>query len=471
MLASVNAKMARSTNSHDRRVLRERRMNRPGALERRAGWKHRDEQSARLAANLPDERLTADRLLLLSRELPPPRRELQERPGQARGEPQPQEVVLPGFQAPAKLRQRTRYPGRKQRRAQYGLADPLLEAYLRRLLAQGPAPKGLRAYRYALRGLLQAAKRLAGAPLTLAELFVWETLLGQALVDDWGFETDRRLSRWTLAQRRSAVRSLATLMRPELLEVLGGDPHAALDRALRSAAVRVGGGYQLTGGSPRCRGGYTPTGQEIVEVVAATGRAPGYAGPRNRAFFAILAETGARVNALRCMDGTDCMLWPSGRLRLFLHEKGKTEPREIELTHDTAETLHQYIDAFNAAAVGRGWRANIQLGCPGPVWRNGPCGVWSYANVCATLRAACQVAGMETFTPHAFRRAFATDGAAALPRHIVALAGGWRGVERMDDAYVNPRASVVWEKLGVGRLRSFAPEGIDIPHAITTPTV
>ena len=42
----------------------------------------------------------------------------------------------------------------------------------------------------------------------------------------------------------------------------------------------------------------------------------------------ILAETGCRVTALRTLDGTNCVEMPSGRLRLFLHEKGKAEAAE-----------------------------------------------------------------------------------------------------------------------------------------------
>ena len=54
---------------------------------------------------------------------------------------------------------------------------------------------------------------------------------------------------------------------------------------------------------------------------------------------------------------------------------------------------------------------------------------------------------MPQFSPHAFRRAFATDGAAYLPRHVVAQAGGWAGTARMDDHYIQARTRTLWYKL------------------------
>ena len=186
---------------------------------------------------------------------------------------------------------------------------------------------------------------------------------------------------------------------------------------------------------------------------------PGYLGARNRAFFLILAETGARVNALRRLDGTDCVEMPNGRLRIFLHEKGKAEPREIELSRDAASALRAYAEAFNYHAAVRRWRVRVRLGEPGPVWRNSPRGCWSYDDILATLRAGCSAAEVPPFTPHALRRAFATDAASVLPRHTVAQAGGWKGLERLDDHYVQPRGATIREKLdrlerGSGRVRA-----------------
>ena len=147
----------------------------------------------------------------------------------------------------------------------------------------------------------------------------------------------------------------------------------------------------------------------------------------------ILAETGAQVNALRLLDRADCVEMPSGRLRLFLHEKGKGELREVELSRAAADGLRAYAEAFNYLASVRRWPARIRPGEPGPIWRNSPRGCWSYENILATLRAGCLAAEVPPFTPHGLRRAFATDAASMLPRHTVAQAGGWQGLERLDD--------------------------------------
>lgn len=284
-----------------------------------------------------------------------------------------------------------------------------------------------------MRSMLLVAARLAGGVMTCADLVQDEDLLGRVLMDDTAPTLGTRLSRWTLAQRRSAIRDFMTLMRPELKVLLAEEPHDRLDRALRAVAERVGAGYRLTGGAPRRRGGRAPSETQIQDVLDAVGRIPGFRGLRNRAFFLILAETGSRINALRELDGADCVEMPSGRLRLFLHEKGKNEPREIELSRDAAAALRAYAEAFNFHAAVRRWPVRVRLGEPGAVWRNSPRGRWSDADIRATLGAGCSAAEVLAFTPHAFRRAFATDAASVLPRHTVAQAGGWKGLERHDD--------------------------------------
>lgn len=363
--------------------------------------------------------------------------------------PRPRQLPLPGFDGHrdhAPRIPRSSAP----RAAPRLLPDPLMAAYPSRLQAQGVARASLAAYCYQLRAIRLIAARFAGRAVTCIELFRDPDLLGRALVDDTAPTRGTRLSRWTLAQRRSALRSFATVMRPELLALLAEEPSAALDRALRGVADRVGTGYRLTGGAPRHRGGDVPAAADIAAIVAGAGAEAGYAGRRNAAFFAILAATGARVNALRGLDGADAVeLW-SGHVRLMLHEKGKAEPREVELSRDLGAALRDYIDAFNLQAARSRWRTRIRLGERGPIWRGLGGRRWSYAAVRSTLRAACRSAGVEPFHPHALRRAFATDAASLLPRHIVARAGGLQGLERLDDHYVRPRPRDLWAKLERG---------------------
>jgi len=169
----------------------------------------------------------------------------------------PVQLILPGCGDP------TPRPHRRRTRGRRSMVTPcaeamLLTSYLRRLRARGVAPKGFAAYRYQMRALIKIANHLAGYPVTYLALFRDASLLGRALVDDIDVESGRQLSKWTLAQRRSAARSFASLMQPELQALLDESPHAVLNRALRSVAQRVGGGYRLTGGAPRKRGGYAP---------------------------------------------------------------------------------------------------------------------------------------------------------------------------------------------------------------------
>jgi integrase len=340
--------------------------------------------------------------------------------------------------------------------------------FAERLKARGAADKGRAAYLYQLRTTCAVAARLAGHSVTVVELFRDPALLGRALVDDRGLGKGRRLSMWTLAQRRSAIRSVATLLHAELEPLLGATPHTVINQALRRVAERVGAGYRLTGGAPRRRGGSVPTADDITALLGASRLQPGYLGLRNYTFFLILAETGTRVNALRMLDGGDCVEMPSGCLRLFLHEKGKAEPREVELSRAAADSLRAYVRAFNRLAVAHRWATRIRLGEPGPIWRNSRRGRWSYEKLCVSLRAACDAAEVPSITPHALRRAFATDAASVLPRHVVALAGGWQGLERLDDHYIHPRDAVLWQK--VARLEQHGPrvaEARKADHAAT----
>ena len=322
-----------------------------------------------------------------------------------------------------------------------------MRTYPRRLAALGASKKGIAAYCYGLRATVRSAGRLSGCPVTMTELFRNATLLGRALVDDVGSGDGHQLSRWTLAQRRSAVRSFAHIMRPELLPLLGEEPRPVVERALRKVAERVGSGYRLSGGTPRGRGGSAPSREEVSALVEAVGRAPGFEGVRNQAFFGILAATGSRVSALRMLDGGDCVVLPDGRLRLFLHAKGKRERREVELGSAAASNLLAYVDVFNRHAAACGWAGRIRLGESGTVWRSATGRRWGYKAVLETLHRGCAAGGLRAFSPHALRRAFATDAASRLPRHIVAQAGGWKGLDRLDDHYVQARTETIWQKL------------------------
>ena len=356
------------------------------------------------------------------------------------------QLALPGISISGANIQMSKRKSERRVRQSLVAHDPMWPSYFRRLEARGTARKGVEAYRYQLESLLRIASRHGPNYSSLQNLFDDVQMLGQSLTDDIAPTGNRKFSKWTLAQRRSAIRSFAALMSPELRELLGDDPLNRIERALQSASVRIGGGYRLTGGSPRHRGGYVPSPTQLTEIIEATGRAPGYVGLRNRVFFQILAQTGTRVNSLRLLSGCDCVELPSGRMRIFVHDKGKLEPREVELSLELSTRFLQYVDSFNQFAAGRRWKTRIVLGASNPVWRNSSRGCWPYQGVLHTLRNACDLIGVPAFSPHALRRAFATDAASVLPRHVVALAGGWQGLSRLDDHYVRPRRDEMWSK-------------------------
>ena len=383
-------------------------------------------------------------LLLLSRDLQSECRDLQfQESGTAELPVQP---VLPGFEhlvvpkAVARKPARTGWASRNK-----STEDPLVSIYLRRLKAQDVAAKGIAAYEYQLRWMRRRAAQLRGQPVSSSELFSDHKLLGQVLTADADHSGHRQLSRWTLAQRRSAARSFATLTTPEL-RATGHDPHSTLDLALRTYADRVGGGFRLTGGAPRKRGGVAPTPEQLRDVLHEARQAPGHRGRRAYAFFLILAETGSRVNALRELDGRDCFQMPNGRVRIFLHDKGKTATREVELSQEAGAALRSYLDAFSNDASRRR-KDRLRFGEGGGIWRAASGRRWSYHSVLRTLRFCCIAAGVPVLTPHALRRAFASEASTMLPRHIVALAGGWQGLERLDDHYVQPRRQAILDKL------------------------
>jgi integrase len=358
------------------------------------------------------------------------------------------QLSLPGFIAPGHRRTRRVPRSRRSRQpSQSPAGDPLVQAYLARLAARGVSTKGRDAYRYQLEVIARLAGGSEPQPDAMQDLFRAPERLGQVLVNDAALSDGRQLSKWTLAQRRSAIRSFATLMGPELRMLTGLDANAVLDQALRSVAIRIGGGYQLTGGAPRRRGNEVPPHDDIVSVLAALGESPGYVGLRDATFFSILLATGARVNALRTVDGAECVEMPSGRIRLFVHDKAGCEPRELELSHELSARVRSYIAAFNAHAAARRWTTRVAIGQPGALWRGSPRGRWSYRSVRETLDRACRSSGIPPFAPHAFRRAMATEAASVVPRHVVAQAGGWRGLERLDNHYIRPRVQHVEDKL------------------------
>src|SRR5262249_27931763 len=147
-----------------------------------------------------------DSLLLLSRDLWLDGHDLRVDGPEPADKPASQQLLLPGFAPPITRPRRHRSrPMAGSPRTQLA-DDPLLPTYLRRLTAQGRARKGQKAYQYQMQSMLMIAERLTGRTVTCAELIQDRCLLGLVLVDETAPSLGTRVSKWTLAQRRSAIR-------------------------------------------------------------------------------------------------------------------------------------------------------------------------------------------------------------------------------------------------------------------------
>ncbi len=310
--------------------------------------------------------------------------------------------------------------------------------------------RSMQTYRWLRNEMLACASAETGRRVGIPDLFANPELLGRMLVSD-RCASGRVCSKSTIAHRRTAIRSVATILRPELQTALGRDPHEIIRDALRRVAERRGGGYRITAGTPRRRGGPTPRPEELRAIITAMGRAEGWLGLRDRAFATLLARTASRGHALRTLDGTDCHVLPDDRVRVLLHQKNGRERHEVELDRESCQALRLYVFGFNETMRTAGRPDRIALGQPGPVWRTERGAQLPDKTMRAALRHACRLAGTPDYTPHAFRRAWATGAAAVLPRWEAVLGGGWRGTERFDASYVTPSRAAVWTKLsGLG---------------------
>lgn len=335
--------------------------------------------------------------------------------------------------------------------------DDLERLYEQRAAAR-LTPRSISTYRWLRKDMLVLASAEAGQRIDLADLFADHVLLGRVLVSD-RLADGQPCSKSTIAHRRTAIRSIASLLRPELQAVLGQDPQDVIRNALRGAAERRGGGYRINAGTPRTKGGPTPSADELAAIIAAMRRSEGWLGLRDHAFATLLATTASRVNALRMLDGADCHVLPGDRVRVLPHQKNGRDRHESELTPVAREALRLYVFAFNEAMRSAGRPNRIVFGEPGPIWRTERGRRLPDKALRDALRRACWAAGTRDYTPHAFRRAWATAAAEALPRWESALAGGWRGTERFDASYVTPSRPAVWRILaGIGLEDRSPPE-------------
>ena len=344
-----------------------------------------------------------------------------------------------------------------------GQPDHLDQLYEQRAAAR-LTERSVTTYRWLRKDVLALASARAGRNIGLVDLFADGDLLGHVLVSD-RLASGQPCSKSTIAHRRTEVRSVAAVLRPELLQLLGRDPQDVIRDALRSAAERRGSGYRINAGTPRTKGGATPSPEKLRAIIGAMGQSEGWVGLRDRALATLLASTASRVNALRTLDGLDCHVLPGDRVRVLLHQKNGRERHEVELDRESRESFRLYLFAFNEVMRIAERADRIVLGQPGPIWRTERGQQLPDKALRAALRRACRVAGTPDYTPHAFRRAWATAASEMLPRWEGALGGGWRGTERFDASYVTPSRRAAWRKLaGVGLGDSSPPEAERARH-------
>ncbi|TAJ21571.1 MAG: site-specific integrase, partial [Dehalococcoidia bacterium] len=325
-------------------------------------------------------------------------------------------------------------------------SDALLVLFRERAEARHAARTAAK-YRWAVRDLLRIAEGITGSPVALLDLLRDRELLGKALMSATG-RHGRTQSRYTVAHHRTAIRAVARLLKAELTDALGADPHEVVRDALRAVAEPRGGGYRLVGGVPRRRGGAVPTPVEVDTILAALAAKGGWQGVRDHAIVLLLARTASRVSAMRTLDARDVRLMRDGSIRLMLYQKSRRDPREVELPPDATDAVRRYVATLNHAMRIEGRTERIALGQAGALWRGPGRARLSDKALREVLRAACVAAGTPDYTPHALRRFWATEAASSLPRWDAALGGGWKGTGQFDGHYVQPSRRDVWAALG-----------------------
>ena len=352
-------------------------------------------------------------------------------------------------------------PARKPR-SRDAQPDDLLATFRRRCAARHSAGTA-RQYAWAVKDILKLAAEFRARSLTLLDLFQDEEAIGVALTASRRAGGGAAISGWTAASRRTAIRAASQLLAPQLRDEGIADPGGVIERALRAHAERIGSGYRLPEPPSRSRGGAAPNPDTVVAVLDALEATPGWAGQRDRAIFETMFFTGVRVNAIRLLDGAHLRRLPDGSGRLSVHAKHPRDSGEFVLPPDSRARLEQYAADFNLWAAAKGISARVGAGLRGAFWRSVSGRTLGYASMCHSLEVACERAGVERLTPHAFRRAFATIATERLPRSTVASAGAWLGTRRMDDHYVQRSADSIWRRIGSARPREIDDAPFDEP--------
>lgn len=346
--------------------------------------------------------------------------------------------------------------------------DALMAVFTRRL-AGAYRPKTGQQYLWGVDDVLKLATERQGRLVSLNELFADESLLGAILVSAARAGGGPEVSGWTVSARRNAVSAAANLLAPELRARGISEPERAVNSALRLRAERIGKRYRLPKPLLRKDGRRpSPSAAEVAALVQVAERDPGWAGARHAGLIETMFVTGARVNAVRELDGTAIYREPNGSGRMLVHAKHWKDSGEFLLPEAVMARLDAYAAGFNQWAAARGLSTRVGVGVAGPFWRSRRGAQMSYREINRRLTEVCALAGTVRYTPHAFRHAFATLATETVPRFTVARAGGWGNLSRvMDETYTHRDIDTAREKvvaaLGPNR-RSDDSEMLPVVH-------
>ena len=336
----------------------------------------------------------------------------------------------------------------------------------RRRCARVHTPATATKYAWCASNVLRLASEHAARELDLTGLFREPLLLGAILVSAKRAGGGPEVSGWTVANRRTAMRSVAGLLAPELEAAGISEPSSVVDDALRACAERVGMRYRLPKAPVRNRGGRAPSPAEVRAVTEAMREEPGWAGRRDALLVELLFLVGCRVNAAVALRGASVTRRPDGRGLMHVHAKHHRDSGEFLIPAALTREIDDYVSDFNSWSRARGLGIRVGVGIPGPLWRSHTGRPLGYRSFVTRLAAACQRAGVERVTPHALRRAFASTATESLDRATVARAGGWMNSRLMDAHYMQRTVDVAKRKVAEATRRQRHRDDVDLPAVV-----
>jgi integrase len=215
-----------------------------------------------------------------------------------------------------------------------------------------------------------------------------------------------QLSRRTVAQRRKALAAFAAWLPPAIR------PYSEIARNQAREAYSIRRGVKLVtpGTAPAATPSFIPSDSDLRAVIEAL-LADGTETSRRVADLAVfLDQTGIRIGAALALKHGDTVPVGDGYSWLTVHEKSRPDRRPVRATEQVAAALK---------IPGRAGQ---------PVWPVGT-GELTQAAVRRCLRAACDVAGIRRFTPHALRHRHAHRNADFFDLPDLMAEGGWRAKE------------------------------------------